>query len=258
MKAKGPLILVIDDELQIRRMLRLSLEAHGYAVIDAVRADEGLRLVADAHPDLVILDLELPDKNGLQTLTDLRAWSETPVIVLSIHEAEKDKIDLLDAGADDYITKPFGMGELLARIRGVLRRRTETPGEGVFRTGGIGIDFGRRLVFRGDEEIKLTPTEYSLLRHLARHAGKIVTRDQLLKELWGPDVEPDESYLRVYVLQLRRKLEKDPARPKIILTEPGVGYRLAEASAPSQIIQPPQEEEKEKTDEGDDGINGRP
>jgi two-component system KDP operon response regulator KdpE len=256
-KQTGPVILVIDDELQIRRMLRLSLEAHGYAVIDAVRADEGLRLVADAHPDLVILDLELPDKNGLEALRDLRAWSETPVIVLSIRSNEKDKIDLLDAGANDYLTKPFGMGELLARIRGVLRRRTESGGEGSFRTGGIRIDFARRLVFRGEEEIKLTPTEYSLLRHLARHAGKIVTHDQLLKELWGPDVEPDESYLRVYVLQLRRKLEDDPSHPKIILTEPGIGYRVAEAAEPAPPPESLEGEKGEKNEENNDGDDGR-
>ncbi len=243
MKQTGPLILVIDDEIQIRRMLRLSLEAHGYAVIDAVRADEGLRLVADAHPDLVILDLELPDKFGLDALRELRTWSETPVIVLSIRSSEKDKIDLLDAGANDYLTKPFGMGELLARIRGVLRRRTADGGEGAFRTGRIAVDFSRRLVRRGSEEVKLTPTEYSLLKYLAQHAGKIVTHDQLLRELWGPEAEPDESYLRVYVLQLRRKLEDDPSRPKLILTEPGIGYRLAELA---------EEEEGEKNDAGNE------
>jgi two-component system KDP operon response regulator KdpE len=228
MKPAGPLILVIDDELQIRRMLRLSLEAHGYAVTDALRAEEGLKLVADAHPDLVILDLELPDMNGLDALKRLRSWSQTPVIVLSIRSSEQDKIDLLDAGANDYITKPFGMGELLARIRGVLRRRTNDNGDGVFRTGTIAIDFSRRVVTRGETEVKLTPTEYTLLRFLAQHGGKIITHDQLLKELWGPDIEPDASYLRVYMLQLRRKLEDDPSNPKIFLTEPGIGYRLVE------------------------------
>ncbi len=233
MKQSGPVILVVDDESQIRRMLRLSLEAHGYAVVDASSAGEGLRLVADAHPDLVILDLELPDKYGLDALRELRAWSETPVIVLSIRSSEKDKIDLLDAGANDYLTKPFGMGELLARIRGVLRRRAADGGEGAFRTGGLAIDFGRRLVLRNGGEIRLTPTEYSLLKFLAQHAGKIVTHDQLLRELWGPEVEPDESYLRVYVLQLRRKLEDDPSHPKIILTEPGIGYRLVEEEPPA-------------------------
>jgi two-component system, OmpR family, KDP operon response regulator KdpE len=222
----GPVILVIDDEIQIRRMLRLSLEAHGYAVIDAVRGDEGLRLVADSHPDIVILDLELPDMNGLAVLKELRVWSRTSVIVLSIRSDEKDKIDLLDAGANDYLTKPFSMGELLARIRALLRFQAPDSGEGVFQTAQVRIDFTRRLVTRSGLEVKLTPTEYALLRFLARHAGKILTHDQILKELWGPDIEPDPSYLRVYILQLRRKLEDDPAAPRVLLNEPGIGYRL--------------------------------
>jgi two-component system KDP operon response regulator KdpE len=226
MKQNGPSILVIDDEIHIRRMLRLSLEAHNYQVLDATKAEEGLAMIACEHPDLVILDLELPDMDGLDALKKLREWSQTPVIVLSIRNTEKDKIDLLDCGANDYLTKPFGMGELLARIRAVLRQRIPGTSEGIFRTGNLQIDFSSRIVTINNAELKLTPTEYSLLRFLALHAGKILTHNQILKELWGPDFQPDTSYLRVYILQLRRKLEDDPANPKLLLTEPGIGYRL--------------------------------
>jgi len=224
--SEGPVILIIDDEPQIRRLLRLTLDAHGYTVRDATTAGEGLQQVAMSRPDLVILDLGLPDMDGLEALRKLREWSQTPVIVLTVKNAEQDKVDLLDAGANDYITKPFGMGELLARIRAALRRTLPDSPDGTFSAGNLTIDFARRTVTMGGQELKLTPTEYSLLRFLARHAGKVVTHTQIIHELWGPEARPDSSYLRVYVLQLRRKLEQDPANPRLLITEPGVGYRL--------------------------------
>ena len=224
--SEGPVILIIDDEPQIRRLLRLTLDAHGYTVRDATSAGEGLQQVAMVRPDLVILDLGLPDMDGLEALRKLREWSQTPVIILTVKNAEQDKVDLLDAGANDYITKPFGMGELLARIRAALRHNLPDSPDGTFSAGDLAIDFARRTVTRGGQELKLTPTEYSLLRFLARHAGKVETHTQIIHELWGPDARPDASYLRVYVLQLRRKLEQDPANPRLLITEPGVGYRL--------------------------------
>lgn len=222
----GPVILVIDDEAQIRRMLRLSLEAHGFTVKEATTAQEGLQQAALARPDLIILDLNLPDKSGLETLKDIRGWSRTPVIVLSVRNSEQDKIELLDSGADDYLTKPFGMGELLARIRAALRHITPDTADGIFTSGDLVIDFSRRIVTRKNEEIKLTPTEYSLLKLLACNAGKVLTHNQIIDELWGPASQPDTSYLRVYVLQLRKKIEDDPSNPGMLITEPGVGYRL--------------------------------
>jgi len=224
--SEGPVILIIEDESQIRRLLRLSLEAHGYQVKDATTAQEGLQQVAMARPDLIILDLGLPDMEGLDALKKLREWSRTPVIVLSVRNSEQDKIDLLDAGANDYITKPFGMGELLARMRAALRHSIPDVSEGIFKTAGVSIDFARRLMTKNEIELKLTPTEYSLLRFLTQHAGKVLTHNQIIHELWGPESQPDMSYLRVYVLQLRRKIEDDPSNPRLIITEPGVGYRL--------------------------------
>jgi two-component system KDP operon response regulator KdpE len=224
--SEGPVILVIDDESQIRRLLRLSLEAHGYQIKEATTAQEGLQMVAMARPDCIILDLGLPDMEGLDALKKLREWSQTPVIVLSVRNSEQDKIELLDAGANDYITKPFSMGELLARLRATLRHTIPDVSEGIFKTAGVSIDFARRLVTKNGIELKLTPTEYSLLRFLAQHAGKVLTHNQIIHELWGPQSQPDMSYLRVYVLQLRRKIEADPSNPRLIITEPGVGYRL--------------------------------
>lgn len=225
----GPVILVIDDEVQIRRMLRLSLEAHGYIVKEATTSQEGLQQAALARPDLIILDLNLPDRGGLDTLRDLREWSKTPVIVLSVKNSEQDKIELLDSGADDYLTKPFSMGELLARIRAALRHSIPESSDGIFTTADITVDFSKRIVTRDGEEIRLTPTEYSLLKLLARNAGRVITHNQIIDELWGVNSQPDTSYLRVYMLQLRKKLEKDPANPKILITEPGVGYRLIQS-----------------------------
>ena len=222
----GPIVLVIDDEAQIRRLLRLSLEAHGYQVRESTTAQEGLQQVAMVRPDLIILDLGLPDMDGLEALNRLREWSQTPVIVLSVRNSEQDKIALLDAGANDYITKPFGMGELIARMRAVLRIILPDNSEGLFRSGDLVVDFSRRQVTKNGRELKFTPTEYSLLRYLARHSGKVLTHNQIIHELWGPESQPDSSYLRVYILQIRRKIEDDPANPRLLITEPGVGYRL--------------------------------
>jgi two-component system, OmpR family, KDP operon response regulator KdpE len=224
--SEGPVILIIDDEVQIRRMLRLSLDAHGYQVKEATTSQEGLDQAALSKPDLIILDLGLPDHSGLETLKRLREWSRTPVIILSVKNSEQDKIELLDFGADDYLTKPFSIGELLARIRAALRRSIPESNEGVFTGGSLVIDFTKRIVTNNNEEIKLTPTEYSLLKLFARNAGKVLTHNQIMDELWGQDIHADPSYLRVYVLQLRKKIEKDPANPKLLITEPGVGYRL--------------------------------
>ncbi len=224
--SEGPVILVVDDEAQIRRMLRLSLEAHGFTVKEATTAQEGLQQAALARPDLIVLDLNLPDKDGLETLRDIRGWSRTPVIVLSVRNSEQDKIELLDSGADDYLTKPFSMGELLARIRAALRHIAPDTADGIFSSGDLVIDFSRRIVTRKNEEIKLTPTEYSLLKLLACNAGKVLTHNQIINELWGTGSQPDTSYLRVYVLQLRKKIEDNPSNPDVLITEPGVGYRL--------------------------------
>lgn len=222
----GPIVLIIDDEVQIRRLLRLSLDAHGYQVREATTGQEGLQQAALVRPDLIILDLGLPDMDGFEVIKKIREWCQTPVIVLSVRNSERDKIDLLDAGANDFITKPFGMGELLARMRAALRHSLPDTSEGIFRIADLSIDFSKRLVVKNGNELKLTPTEYSLLRYLAQHAGKVLTHNQIVRELWGLNAQPDSSYLRVYVLQLRRKIEDDPANPRLIITEPGVGYRL--------------------------------
>ena len=224
--SEGPVILIVDDEIQIRRLLRLSLDAHGYEVKEAATGQEGLQQIAVVRPDLIILDLGLPDMDGLEVLKKLREWCQTPVLVLSVRDSEQDKIELLDAGAHDYLTKPFGMGELLARIRAALRHNLSGSSEGIFKTADLEIDFTRRLAFKKGAELKLTPTEYSLLHFLARHAGKVLTHTQIIRELFGPESRPDMSYLRVYVLHLRRKIEDDPANPRLLITEPGVGYRL--------------------------------
>jgi len=224
--SKGPVILIIDDEVQIRRMLRLSLDAHGFQVKEATTSQEGLDQAVLSRPDLIVLDLGLPDQSGLETLRRLREWSRTPVIVLSVKNSEQDKIELLDNGADDYLTKPFSMGELLARIRAALRHTIPESAEGIIAAGDLVIDFIKRIVSRNGVEIKLTPTEYSVIKILARNAGKVLTHNQIMDELSGMNAHADSSYLRVYVLQLRKKIEKNPANPKIIVTEPGVGYRL--------------------------------
>ncbi|MDB5098051.1 MAG: kdpE [Cyanobacteria bacterium RYN_339] len=226
-----PLILIIEDEAPIRRFLRASLPMHGYRFVEAVTAAEGLHLAAAQQPELVILDLGLPDRDGLELVRELRGWSQVPILVLSARDRETDKVQALDAGADDYLTKPFGMGELLARMRVALRHgaRRAAPEAATFACGDLRVDFAARRIFTGDSEVHLTPTEFRLLVVLAHHAGKVVTHRQLLRELGGDEHEDAVRALRVHVSQLRRKLEPDPARPKHLLTEPGVGYRLLEA-----------------------------
>jgi two-component system KDP operon response regulator KdpE len=220
-------LLVVDDEPQIRRFLRTSLGAHGYQVIEAGCGKDAVVLTATEHPDLLMLDLGLPDMDGLEVIGHIREWSNVPIIVLSVRGQERDKIAALDGGADDYVTKPFGMGELLARMRAALRHRLQAEAEEpVFRSGDLTVDLARRLVTVQGREVKLTPREYDLLRTLVVHAGKVVTHQHLLRQVWGPAAVHETHYLRVYVGQLRQKIEPDPARPRYLLTEPGVGYRL--------------------------------
>jgi two-component system KDP operon response regulator KdpE len=221
----SPVILIVDDEIQIRRLLKLSLEAHGYDFHEASEGKSGLVEAAHIHPACIILDLGLPDMDGKEFLRALREWTDTPVIILTARGAENEKIALLDAGANDYITKPFGTGELLARLRVCLRFSAEKEQPQIFESGNLKIDFTTRVVTKSGNEIHLTPTEYSVARFLSANAGKVLTHNQILKELWGTDPVVDASYLRVFMLQLRRKLEDDPSDPKIFLTEPGVGYR---------------------------------
>lgn len=225
----GPLILVIEDDAQIRRFLRTTLISSGYRLLEATTAGEGLRQTSLNHPDLIVLDLGLPDMDGLEVTRRLREWTLTPIIVVSVREHERDKVAALDAGADDYVTKPFGTSELLARIRVALRhalRAVQGDDEPVFTVGGLQVDLTHRQVFVGGAEVHLTPMEYKLLTTLVRYAGKVVTRHQLLKEVWGPSYAGEDHYLRVYMGQLRHKLEVDPTRPRYLITEPGVGYRL--------------------------------
>jgi two-component system, OmpR family, KDP operon response regulator KdpE len=224
---EGAVVLVIDDEIQIRRFLKISLEAYGYQVYEAKSGQEGNTLITTARPDVIILDLGLPDIDGLSFLKGLREWSSTPVIVLTVKDSEQDKIDLLENGADDYLTKPFSAGELQARIKVAIRHNQKpSKEESVFFSKNLKIDFAKRLVYVNDNEVKLTPTEYSFLILLARHAGKVVTQNQIMKELWGPNMVEETQYLRIYALQIRRKIEEDPSNPKVLITEPGVGYRL--------------------------------
>jgi len=224
-----PSVVLIEDEPQIRRFLRAALGGNGFRLFEASNAQEGLTEVATRRPDLVILDLGLPDLDGLSVLGQLREWSSVPVIVLSARGEERDKIAALDSGADDYVSKPFSMGELLARMRAALRRRDQV-GEGVagaiFSVGALRVDLAGRHVQVDGKEVHLTPIEYKLLTALVRHAGKVLTHRQLLQEVWGPSRTEDSQSLRFYVAQLRRKLEAVPARPRYLLTEPGVGYRL--------------------------------
>jgi two-component system KDP operon response regulator KdpE len=224
-----PEILVIEDDAQIRRFLRAALIAEQYRYHEALTAQEGLAQTAARQPDLVLLDLGLPDRDGLEVIRNIRGWSRVPIVVLSARGQEKDKIQALDEGADDYVSKPFAVGELLARIRAALRRSAPAGDQAtgtVFRTGEIEVDLDKRLVLVQGKEVHLTPIEYRLLQTLIRHAGKVLTQRQLLSEVWGPNHTEEAQYLRVYMAQLRRKLESEPARPRRLLTEPGVGYRL--------------------------------
>lgn len=226
MNQSGPRVLVVDDERAIRRLLRPSLSAHQYTVLEAASGQEALAAVATSRPDIVILDLGLPDLAGIEVTRQLREWTSIPIIILSVRDQEEDKIAALDAGADDYLTKPFGVGELMARMRVALRRAARPEAEPVFTTGELTVDLMKRLVTLADCDVQLTPTEYDLLKLLVTHAGKVVTQRQILQQVWGVDYEQDTHLLRVNISNLRRKLEPDPSRPTYILTEPGIGYRL--------------------------------
>lgn len=225
--APKPIALVIDDELQIRRLLRVCLESKGYRVIEAATGQEGITQAAQYPPNVVLLDLGLPDLDGVAVLKRLREWTRVPVVVLSVRDREDDKIAALDNGADDYVTKPFSTGELLARLRVAQRRSQPATEDVVFRSGHLEVDLAARTVVVEGKPVRLTATEYNLLRLFAQHAGKVLTHRQILREVWGPNYVEQTHYLRVYMTHLREKLEKDPSQPRLLLTEPGVGYRLA-------------------------------
>jgi two-component system, OmpR family, KDP operon response regulator KdpE len=219
-------ILVVDDEAPIRRYLRAALSAQGFTVYEAANGQEALNAVITHRPDIIILDLGLPDIGGIEVTRRLREWSQTPIIILSVREAEQDKIAALDAGADDYLTKPFGTGELMARMRVVMRRQASKSDEPILQVDELQMDLSRRVVTVKGSEISLTPTEYDILRLLMINAGKVMTHHQLLRQVWGTTYESEMHILRVNISNLRRKIEPDPARPHYVLTEPGVGYRL--------------------------------
>ncbi|MBI3867316.1 MAG: response regulator [Verrucomicrobia bacterium] len=221
-----PVALVIDDELQMRRLLRVTLEGNGYRVVDVATGNDGVLQAAQSRPDVILLDLGLPDLDGLDVLKRIREWSRVPVLVLSVRDREQDKIVALDNGADDYVTKPFNTGELLARLRAAMRRIQPQGADAVFRGGDLEVDLAARVVRKSGKEIKLTPTEYSLLRLFVTHAGKVLTHRQLLKEVWGPNATNETHFLRVHIAHLRDKIENNPARPEMLITESGVGYRL--------------------------------
>jgi two-component system KDP operon response regulator KdpE len=223
-----PEVLVIDDEVQIRRLLRLTLEGAGFRVREAENGELGLVEAATKRPDAIILDLGLPDLPGIEVLKRLREWSRLPVLILSVRGQEADKIEALDAGADDYLSKPFGGGELLARLRAMLRRVQTREEESGVSFGDVEIDFARRVVMKAGTAVKLTPKEYGLLRLLVLHRGRVITHRQILRELWGPKAEEQTQYLRVYMTHLRQKLEDDPTQPKFFRTESGIGYRFSE------------------------------
>jgi two-component system, OmpR family, KDP operon response regulator KdpE len=229
MSAIEPLVLVVEDEPQVVRFLRVTLPAHGYRVAEATTGAGALVEASTRGPDIILLDLGLPDMDGVEVTRRLREWSAVPILVVSARGQERDKVEALDAGADDYLTKPFGSEELLARMRVALRHAARVTGEGgeaVFETGELRVDLVARLVYRSGAEVRLTRTEYRLLAVLVRNAGKVVTHRQLLREVWGPGSSSETHYLRVYMAQLRHKLEEDPAQPRYLLTETGVGYRL--------------------------------
>ncbi len=219
-------VLVVDDEAPIRRFLRAALTAHGYEVLEARNGQEALSALTAQRPDLLILDLGLPDMEGLEVTRRLREWSNIPIIILSVREGEADKVATLDAGADDYLTKPFGVGELLARLRAAMRRTAPTADEPAFTIGELKVDLASRIVTVAGQEAQLTPTEYGLLHALVTHVGKVMTHRQLLRQVWGVAYEEETHILRVNISNLRRKIEADPTRPRYIRTEPGVGYRL--------------------------------
>jgi two-component system, OmpR family, KDP operon response regulator KdpE len=219
-------VLVIDDEVQIRRLLKISLEAGGYKVFEAANGQEGLAEAAQRRPDVVVLDLGLPDMDGVTVLKRLREWSQVPVVVLSVRDGEDDKIAALDNGADDYLTKPFGTGELLARLRVAQRHAKPAADLAVFKAGRLEVDLTARQVKVNGQPVKLTATEYALLQLFVRHAGKVLTHRQILKEVWGPTYTEQTHYLRVYMTHLREKIEATPSEPELLVTESGIGYRL--------------------------------
>ena len=225
MTEQGVRVLVVDDERSIRRFLRASLGSQ-FAIFEATSGEEALAAVVNDRPDVVILDLGLPDMDGVEVTRRLREWTQIPIIIVSVREQEKDKIAALDAGADDYLTKPFGVGELMARLRSALRRSAQAETEPTFKTGNLVVDLNLREVCVNDEPISLTPTEYDLLRTFIKHAGKVLTHDQLLRAVWGTAYESETHMLQVNISNLRRKIEPDPVRPSYLVTEPGVGYRL--------------------------------
>ena len=221
-----PIALIIDDEVQIRRLLRVALESENYQVREAENGRQGLVEIANYKPAIVLLDLGLPDMDGLELLKRLREWSETPVIVLTVRDDENEKVTALDAGADDYVTKPFGTPELLARLRAAQRKTRPEEEVSVFKLGDLVVDLTARVVTCAGREIKLTATEYALLRLFVRHPGRVLTHRYILREVWGPKSEEHRQYLRVYVTHLRQKIEADPTSPDLIKTEPGIGYRF--------------------------------
>jgi two-component system, OmpR family, KDP operon response regulator KdpE len=219
-------VLVVDDERQIRRFLRASLSAHGFEVLEAATGQEGLQVVVKDRPDVLILDLGLPDMDGVEVIHNLREWSRIPILVLSVRDHETDKISALDAGADDFLTKPFGVGELLARMRVAFRHTASIIDEPIIYIGELTVDFNRRQVMSRGKILDLTPTEYELLRALIQSRGRVLTHRQLLKQVWGPGYETESHLLRVNISNLRQKIELDPTQPQFIITEPGVGYRF--------------------------------
>lgn len=227
MPEPGPLVLVVEDEPPMRKFIRASLTSHGYRLLEADRASEALMLATSHNPELILLDLGLPDADGIELTRQIREWSRVPIIVISARGREDDKVAALDAGADDYLTKPFGVNELLARMRVAQRHAVGAAApEPVFELGELRIDFARREVTRAGEPVHLTPIEYKLLGLFARHVGKVLTHRQILKEVWGPAHASQTHYVRVHMAELRKKIELDPSRPKLLVTEPGVGYRL--------------------------------
>jgi two-component system, OmpR family, KDP operon response regulator KdpE len=224
---KGTRILIIDDEPQIRKLLKVTLQAHQYEIEESGTGEDGIVKASVTHPDLIVLDLGLPGMSGVDVLKQVREWSSVPIIVLTAKDREEDKITALDGGADDYVTKPFSMGELVARIRVALRHAARTFHEPILKFNDLVIDLAQRSVVLGSERVKLTPTEYELLKMLATNADKVITQRQLLQQVWGGHHSESEShYLRVYISHLRKKLEEDPTRPKLIVTESGIGYRF--------------------------------
>jgi two-component system KDP operon response regulator KdpE len=219
--------LVIDDEVQIRRLLRVVLESENYQVLEAETGQQGLMEIARRRPDVILLDLGLPDMDGLVVLKRLREWSETPVLVLTVRDDEQEKVAVLDAGAEDYVTKPFSTPELLARLRAAQRKTRPEEETSIFKNGDLTVDLTARVVMRRGREIKLTATEYALLRLFVRHPGRVLTHRYILREIWGPKSEEHRQYLRVYVTHLRQKIEPDPTKPSLIKTESGIGYRFA-------------------------------